>query len=223
MISAYMFAIQSALDPPTSDYKQTQILGWKVYIEVKLKTDSPELYSKSVEILTKSLKTITETLPKDKVDILKKTKIWMDSNSRGNSAAVYHPSREWLVSNNYNPDKADSVEISHPNFFIEWANIQPSMVLHELAHAYHDQVLGFNNKEISEAFDRAVESKKYESISHINGNKQKHYALTNPQEFFAEMTEAYFGKNDMFPFTKQELKDYDQKTFQLIEKIWMSP
>jgi hypothetical protein len=32
-------------------------------------------------------------------------------------------------------------------------------------------------------------------------------------EFFAEMTEAYFWKNDMFPFDRNELKSYDPETY----------
>ena len=30
----------------------------------------------------------------------------------------------------------------------------------------------------------------------------RHYALTNHKEFFAEMSEAYFGMNDFFPFNR---------------------
>lgn len=221
MLPLCLITTLSQTDPPTSDYTISQMHGWTIYTQSSLKKDSPELLEKTHKILSDSLETITRDLPKDKVQILKKTKIWIDANSRGNSAAVYHPSREWLVNNKYNPDKTDSVEISQPKYFVDWANIQPSMVLHELAHAYHDQVLQFDNKEIKTAFEKAEKSKIYEAIKHINGQTQKHYALTNPQEFFAEMTEAYFGKNDLYPFVKSELKSYDPETYKLIENIWI--
>ncbi len=38
------------------------------------------------------------------------------------------------------------------------------------------------------------------------GPTREHYALTDEKEFFAEMTEAYFGANDFYPFVVGELK-----------------
>ena len=35
----------------------------------------------------------------------------------------------------------------------------------------------------------------------------RHYGLTNPMEFLAEMTEAYFGVNDFFSFNRAELRE----------------
>jgi len=43
------------------------------------------------------------------------------------------------------------------------------------------------------------------SVLFVAGGKRKHYALTNEREFFAEMTEAYFGMNDFAPFNRGEL------------------
>ena len=34
----------------------------------------------------------------------------------------------------------------------------------------------------------------------------EHYAATNHKEYFAEATEAYFYKNDFYPFVRGELK-----------------
>ncbi len=55
---------------------------------------------------------------------------------------------------------------------------------------------------------------------HIRGADCRHYALTDPKEFFAEMTEAYFGTNDFFPFVRAELQRSDPETFALLEEIW---
>ena len=35
------------------------------------------------------------------------------------------------------------------------------------------------------------------------------YALTTPQEYFAEGTEAFFGRNDFFPYDRAELRRHD--------------
>ena len=94
------------------------------------------------------------------------------------------------------------------------------MVLHELAHGYHNRFLGDDNADILGAYKAAVESKIYESVPHINGRKQRHYALTNEKEYFAEASEAYFGTNDFFPFVRAELEQHDPRGFALMEKLW---
>ena len=52
------------------------------------------------------------------------------------------------------------------------------------------------------------------------GHQREHYGLSDQMEFFAEMTEAYFGSNDFYPFVTGELKQAEPETFALIAKIW---
>jgi hypothetical protein len=92
--------------------------------------------------------------------------------------------------------------------------------MHELAHAYHDQVLGFDHAEIQTAWARSRDSGKYKSVLHLGGKKTSHYGLVDAKEFFAEMTESYFGHNDFFPFNRAELHEEDPETFALLTKIW---
>ena len=65
-----------------------------------------------------------------------------------------------------------------------------------------------------------MQSKSYEQVLHVRGKKVKHYALSNPREYFAEGTEAYFGTNDFYPFVRAELKDHDPRGFAKIENHW---
>jgi len=97
------------------------------------------------------------------------------------------------------------------------------VILHELAHAYHDQVLGFDNPRIRDAYENYKKSGRGEKTLLFNGNRVKHYALTTPMEFFAEMTEAYFGVNDFFPFTRGELRESEPEIFELLKQVWESP
>jgi hypothetical protein len=57
-------------------------------------------------------------------------------------------------------------------------------------------------------------------VSHNMGGKQKAYALTNRFEYFAESTEAFFGKNDFFPYNQDDLKGFDFLTYLLIKEKW---
>jgi hypothetical protein len=42
-------------------------------------------------------------------------------------------------------------------------------------------------------------------------------------EFFAEMTESFFGTNDFYPFVRGELKKELPELDALLEEIWLKP
>jgi hypothetical protein len=96
------------------------------------------------------------------------------------------------------------------------------VVLHELAHAYHDQVLGFDDERVAAAWRKFRDSGKYKNVLTVSGDRHEHYALTDEKEFFAEMTEAYFGSNDFFPFVAGELKEAEPDVFGLLGELWGS-
>ena len=114
-----------------------------------------------------------------------------------------------------NPEKARCVELSNARNFLKWTKEQPWMTLHELSHGYHHQFLkgGFHNPEVKKAFDHATKTRRYESVLRANGKKEKAYAATNPMEYFAEASEAYFGTNDFYPFDRAELERHDPEMF----------
>jgi hypothetical protein len=57
-------------------------------------------------------------------------------------------------------------------------------------------------------------------VLHIDGRRTRHYALTDQKEFFAEMSEAYFGMNDFFPFNRAELQEAEPDLLELLRNIW---
>jgi Mlc titration factor MtfA (ptsG expression regulator) len=44
--------------------------------------------------------------------------------------------------------------------------------------------------------------------------------MSNPAEFFAETTEAYYSTNDFFPFTREQLEKHDPQMAELLGKLW---
>ncbi len=62
----------------------------------------------------------------------------------------------------------------------------------------------------------------YESVRHVDGDKVRHYALTDPTEYFAEGTEAYFGVNDFYPYVQTELETHDPELYRLLKELWGS-
>ena len=101
----------------------------------------------------------------------------------------------------------------------QWAK-HPYVVLHELAHAYHDQVLSFDRQDVIDVYKQMREEGIYDEVLLFTGRKVKHYGLTNHKEYFAESTEAYFGVNDFYPFVRAELKEHDPRMYKLMEKFW---
>jgi hypothetical protein len=166
---------------------------------------------------------VTRVVPADALKKLRDVPIWVELAHPRHPCMCYHPSADWLREHDMNPEKAGAVEIANCKNFLSWTIDQPWMVLHELAHAYHRRVLGHDNAELKGCFRRAAESKSYESVLHIRGDRRRHYALNNDQEYFAEATEAYFGTNDFYSFVRAELKEHDPEMFNFLEKLWSNP
>jgi hypothetical protein len=44
--------------------------------------------------------------------------------------------------------------------------------------------------------------------------------MTDPMEYFAEATEAFFVRNDFYPYTRAELEKHDPEMAVLVRKLW---
>jgi len=208
---------------PTYTYRSHEIEGWRVWVSDLLDVNHPALTKDTLRLLTKQLQQINRTVPKPALKKLKTVKIWVEYEDRLHPGMCYHPNKEWLIAHGYNPDKTGSVELANAANFLKWSQAQPWMVLHELAHAYHHKVLGHGHPDIKKAFEQAKQSGIYKEVLDINGKKKPHYALNNDKEYFAESSEAYFGKNDFYPFVRAELKQHDPNMFALMEQLWNLP
>jgi hypothetical protein len=201
-----------------ADYEASPIQGWTVHVEKSL-SDHPRR-AEALALLEKKLVEITARVPAAALPKLKEVPLWLSRDA--SPGACYHPSAGWLKANGRVVEMARAIEFQNIDHFLDWSGNQPQMVLHELAHAWHHRCLpgGYDNPRIRAAFEAAVATKKYEKVRHAGGREQRHYALTNPMEYFAEATEAYFGRNDFQPFDRVELKDFDPAGHQLVEEIW---
>jgi hypothetical protein len=204
----------------TADYAKQSIEGWIVYVNKDLLGARAELGAKAVRLLEVKLYEIRRVVPPRACRKLQEVPIWLGVDDGHAPCAEYHPNRDWLRDHGYNPDKAKSVEIGNAARFLEWSNEQPMMVLHELCHSYHDRVLGYGHPGIKSAYQNAVKSRAYQSVLRNNGKKEKAYALSNDQEYFAEGCEAFFGTNDYFPFVRVELEKHDPKLFKVLNEVW---
>jgi hypothetical protein len=205
---------------PTVNYVSTNVAGWNVRVNKELFADQASLCNNALHLLNAKLEEIKRTIPTNACAKLQQVPIWLGVDDGHAPCSEYHPSREWLKEHGFNPDKARCVEIGNAHKFIDWSRVQPSMVLHELAHAYHHQVLGYEYAPIRKAYAHAVSSGIYESVKYANGKMRRAYGLNNEQEYFAETTEAFFGRNDFYPFTREELAKHDPLMYSILQEAW---
>ncbi len=203
------------------------VAGWTVHINPALLTDEVDLTDRALELLELQLKEIVRVVPAVVVIELQKVPLYFSPEYPGKpGGAEFHPDAGWLKRNGRDPQMAKGVEFSNIRIFEAETRRMPNFALHELAHAYHDLVLpgGFDHPQIIAAFERAKASGKYERVERRDAagraSHERAYALTTPMEYFSETSEAYFSRNDFFPFTREQLQEHDPEMFALLTELW---
>ena len=135
---------------------------------------------------------------------------------------AYHPDAEWLREHGTNPAMAGGIELANARNFLDWTWSSPGWSctswLMRITTSFCPG--GFENSELKAAYQNAMKTKRYESVLKIAHTEEKAYATTNPQEYFAEATEAFFGTNDFYPFVRSELRRHDPVGYELLKKLW---
>jgi hypothetical protein len=204
------------------------ISGWKVHInKILLSEANLPATEKAISLLKAQLDEIIRVVPAPAVAELKKVPLYFSPTYPGiRESAEYHPGAEWLKDNGRDPAMAKGVEFTNIAVFDEDTRRMPNFALHELAHGYHDRFLpqGADNPEIKATYAIAKAGGGYEKVERTDADGKKRmdvaYAISNPAEYFAESTEAYFTRNDFFPYTRAELVKHDPGMAALIEKLW---
>ena len=224
LLFAISLAFVSAEEVPSQDILQVQQReGWTVRVDERLlKGEHSEKGAKALKLLDAKLVAITAVVPAKALAELRKVTIQINYDYGKLSPMQYHPEAQWLKENGYSEKLARCVHIPQAFEILSPAENQRMsyVVLHELAHAYHDQVLGFEDPRILALWKKFCASGKYKSVLTSTGEMREHYGLTDQKEFFAEMTEVYFGYNDFYPFVAGELKQVESEIFALMTEIW---
>ena len=160
-----------------------------------LQPPNEALGQRALKMLEAKLTDITYVMPQEPLAKLRTVTIVLDLTHGKLRSMQYHPGADWLRENGYATNLVKCVHIPEAADLPTSRNVneQPWVILHELAHAYHDQVLGFEDPRILKVFESYKKSGHGEAALLYNGTRVRHYGLTDQKEFFAEMTEAYFG------------------------------
>jgi hypothetical protein len=219
-----LYCTESHAYAPTTDYRAHSVNGFTVLIHRDVLAH-PLIARRVLDELARQSEAIGKAIPKGAFRWMQSVRIWVEWRARSDTAMVFHESREWLRTHDHNPEKAGSVEIGNARHFLEWSAVdQPWMLLHELAHAYHVRVLGVGFAPIRNAYENAKRAGLYTAVSYaLETNPKPAYALRNEREYFAELSEAYFGENDFFPYIRDDLRQYDPLGYAVVESAWHLP
>ncbi|MDP6546997.1 MAG: hypothetical protein QGH60_23730, partial [Phycisphaerae bacterium] len=119
----------------------------------------------------------------------------------------------WLKKMDFHPGKHKCVEYSRAAslVMIRRGKRTAIILLHELAHAYHDQVLSFNDPDILAAHKRAREGGKYPRNDRV--------VRADHKEFFAGVSTRYFGTKG----EREALVERDPILLKKLQKVWGKP
>lgn len=204
-----------------------EIEGFPVFIEpALLEGEHTAVGAKSIAMLRNHLERINVLVPEPALSELQQVGIWIevDHPLTDVEPGPYHGGQQWLIDNGYDRRMVDCVHVTRAASLLERHHMlkHPMVILHELAHAYHDQFMedAYQNKRILDAYKNAMEKGLYDEVLDYKGRTVKAYACNNQMEYFAEATEAYFYRNDFYPFLNAELKKHDPVGYALMVEVW---
>lgn len=210
---------------PTSSYLRENIAGWTLRVYKELHYQRKRLTTRVRKKLRRDLIQITKLVPPMFTRFLRLVPIWEQHDARWGKFDEFKfhyfstQAGPWLAQNGINKDKAGSISMSGGSYFLRSEDGAPMLLLHELAHAYHEQVLGYDHPELIAAYNKARANGSYNKVARIDGKKTKHYGIRNVREYFAEGTEAYFGQNDHYPYNRRDLQKHDPELARLMKKL----
>jgi hypothetical protein len=180
-------------------------------------------------LLAAQLKDIVRRVPAGPVAQLRKVTLWLSPPYPNKEPrATYHLSESWMRQNGRNLAMLKSVEFANVFIFEKESNRMPGFVLHELSHAYHDQVLGWEHAGLAAVYARAMAGRSNDCVERKREPERPStfgpaYAMTDVGEYFAENSEALFSRNDFYPFTREELGKHDPGMLALLQQVWQVP
>jgi hypothetical protein len=199
-------------------YKRHTIEGFTLLVNRQvLDADTSEFERKPLDVLALELRAVAGMMTPKALDVLRRLVIWVEwdevhplaSGRDGTAVAVYYGGHQLsLFKKGMHPLKARTVTILRMKSLTR--EHQPKrdsgrcVLLHEIAHAVHDQLLTRDHPGIKAAYKQAMERKLYDKAQ---------YLTTNESEFFAELTCAYFDQLHHHPRTREELKKHDPVTY----------
>lgn len=219
--------------PQVEGYRCIKAQGHLIWFNKEFLAQRPQLLNETIGAVIADLKHMNSLFPAPARKAVKPTAIWLELETEpfgtvSGKGAVYHPSERWLIEHDKMPEMAKGVQICSARNFLQVRNEKAGMtIVHEMAHAYY-HILEKDRPDVKAAYEVAKRKGLYDQIGYMGsenttGQLYKAYAMTNAHEYFAELSEAYFGCNDYFPYNRQQLAEHDPLGYSVIHRIWHLP
>ncbi|MDP7287151.1 MAG: alpha/beta hydrolase [Phycisphaerae bacterium] len=203
---------------PDSHYTLMNIEGWKVKVNNGLLPGGrlAATGAKAIAGLKSHMIKLKKMVRPEGIKKFQTVTFWLELDSTNGphgrtSAYQYHPGLDWLKKMDFNPKKVKCVEYGNAASLARRPfDRGVTVLLHEYAHAYHDNFLSFNHKEIIAAYKRCVNGDTY---------PKRDWVKSNHKEFFAGVTTRYHGTKE----EREALVKRDPILAKLLLKIWGKP
>ncbi|HLW66759.1 MAG TPA: hypothetical protein VKS79_15705 [Gemmataceae bacterium] len=245
---AFIIAVPGAAQPPAKQaevpfkerYTTYEVHGYYVHVSKDVDAQGKEKVNIALDTLEDRLGDALKVIPKNCCKRLQKIHFWVEWKNQ-----FYASSEDWKLANaacyipigtkdaRLIPEKDGGIEVPVFAFLLPPYNDStdksyPFWLMHELAHAYHDRVLGFDDKTVKASYESAKKSRLYDEVERTtigpNGlvwnTKMPAYARTNHKEYFAELSVAYLGRNCTYPHTAKDLRKHDPGGYALMKEVW---
>ncbi len=196
--------------PAEHRYVETEVLGWKLAVDTQLIDRDTSLLKTALALIGKELNEINYNIPASALKVIREAKIYVVKFEGGSHSGRYWPKANTGSRSPTIKRRSGNLEVIAGRYIDAIRIRRKSLLLHELAHAYHDRLASAEHKLIYQTYDRAMSEGLYRG----------RYARTNSHEYFAELTTMYFGKNTYFPVDRFDLRGYDPKGYRMIENLW---
>ncbi len=203
------------------DYRRKDILSFPVYIAPEFDKHDRSVVEQCLQFLEASAKRMQDVIPSTAWKKISGTPIWLEYEADKPHVGAYFGAPEVLAANGVAVAKARSIQFYSSLAVMAGSARNP--LLHEIAHAYHDRVLSYAYDPVLAAYRSAQLNGRYDGVRRPSGRVEQAYAMTDHREFFAELSEAYFGTVDYFPFTREDLREFDPSSYRVIANAWERP
>ncbi len=203
---------------PTTSYTVKNLAGWTVRVHNALLPggEHAETGAQAMGRLTDGMLRLKTWIPAGPMAKLLKVKIWLELDSTNGpwgrtSGYQYHPGRDWLIDMDFNPEKHKCVEFGNAASLAKRSpDATATVLLHELAHAFHDQAITFQDPDVLAAYKRCVEGDAY---------PPRDWVKSDHKEFFAGVTTRYFGREE----EREAVGKRDSVLEDFLRKTWGKP
>jgi len=220
-------------DKNPNGYERRDVEGFTVFVGMSVLQQPHDGFQRApITALERELNDLKRILHPKIVGILQSIPIWVEWDMRdrispGAIARYYGGSADTWKKAGGDPRKANNVEILTMRALASIRRpgtpLQQIVILHEMAHAVHHRLLGWDNPELEAIYQQAMDRKLYDKVNDRFGGRGPAYARTNAAEYFAEVSCAYLDSCNYFPFNHEQLRGHDPSAFKFVERVWKHP